>query len=213
MIELEKQFIPLDNIVDIEAFDALPKIGFAGPPSSGKGTAADLLSSRYGFTQATFSQGIRDHLLYMHGVEPPYTRDLTKETGIRMIDAFGKLALYRTAIKKTLYDFGQDSSLKGVVIDGFRWPQEGRAISELSNSFIIWIDADQELRKRRLLERARPGDLTHDNFYEVDRMEVEWVEVNRQFVSATITNNGDLESFQSQICQLVEARFGIQPIA
>lgn len=212
MGQVEKQFIPENKIVDIDAFDALPKIGFAGPPSSGKGTAADLLSSRYGFAQATFSQGIRDHLLYMHGIQPPYPRDLTKETGIRMIEAFGKLALYRTALKKTLYDFGHNPQLRGVVIDGFRWPQEGRAISELPNSYIIWIEADQELRKKRLFERARSGDLTPENFYEVDKMEVEWVEPNRQFTQATVINNGDIASFQSQIGELVEARFGLRPV-
>lgn len=210
MNRAESQFIPLGEVADIEAFDALPKIGFAGPPSSGKGTAANFLSSNYNFTQATFSQGIRNHLEFMHGAMPPYTRELLKNTGLRMIDAFGPLALLRSAFKQTLYDFAQNPSLQGIVIDGFRWPQEGYAISQLPNSFIIWIEADQELRKQRLFERARPGDLTEADFYDTDKREIDWVEPIRKYASTTVVNDGDIASFQTEIEKLIETRFGLR---
>lgn len=212
MSAIERHIIPIDEVIDTEAFDALPKIGFAGPPSSGKGTAADFLSQTYNFTQTTFSRGIRDHLEYMHGILPPYQRDLLKNTGLKMIDAFGPLVNARNAIKYTMYAYAHNPSLQGVVIDGFRWPQEGIAISELPNSYIIWVEADQELRKQRLFERGRPGDLTESDFYETDRMEIEWVEPLRRFASATVINNGDIKSFHSQISSLVEARFGVKPM-
>lgn len=210
MNNAERHIIPLSEVVDMEAFDALPKIGFAGPPSSGKGTAAEFLSSNYGFAKATFSQGIRNHAQFMHGIEPPYPRELLKETGLRMIDAFGPLALLRNAVKRTMYDFAQNPSLQGIVLDGFRWPQEGYAISQLPNSLIIWIEANQETRKQRLFERGRPGDMTEADFYETDKMEIDWVEPIRRFSLATIVNDGDIESFQAQITELMEERFNLK---
>lgn len=213
MDRTERYLIPLNEIIDIEAFDALPKIGFAGPPSSGKGTAADFLSQHYGFTQATFSRGIRDHLEFIHGIKPPHERPLLKATGLKMIDAFGPLFNVRNAIKYTMRDFSSNPSLQGVVIDGFRWPQEGHAISQLPNSYIIWVDADQELRKQRLFERGRPGDLTEADFYETDKMEIEWVEPIRRFASATVLNEGNTQSFHEEIASLVETRFGLKPIS
>lgn len=211
MNSVESRFIPLNEIVDIEAFDALPKIGFAGPPSSGKGTAADFLSKTYNLTQATFSQGIKDHLQLTHGVEPPYPRELLKNTGLRLIDAFGPLTLVKSAMKRTMFEFAHNPTLQGVVIDGFRWPQEGQAISQMPNSYIIWVEASQESRKQRLFARGRPGDMTEADFYETDKMEIDWVEPIRRFASETVVNEGDIESFHRQVANIVEAKFGLKP--
>lgn len=211
MNSAEKGLIPLTEIVDSEAFDALPKIGFAGPPSSGKGTAADFLSKRYNLAQATFSQGIRNHLKFVHGIEEPYPRDLLKNTGLGLIDAFGPLALVKMAMKRTMLEFSHNPTLQGIVIDGFRWPQEGEAISQMPNSYIIWVEAPQEIRKERLFARSRPGDMTQTDFYTTDKMETDWVEPIRKFASETVTNEGDVESFHQKLAQIVEVKLGLNP--
>ena len=212
MNSIETGFITPDQIIDPEQFDAMPKISFIGPPSSGKGTASELVKSRYNFAHTTFSRGIRDHLEYLHGIPQPHSRELLKPTGIQMVEKFGPLVNLRNAMKYLMYDLSQDPQIQGFAIDGFRWPQEGEAISQLKNSVIVWVESDQEVRKQRLLERARPGDLTEIDFYETDNMEIEWTNPLKQFASATITNNGDLAALESQVKSLIEARFNLEPL-
>ena len=52
--------------------------------------------------------------------------------------------------------------------------------------------------------------MTEADFYETDKMEIDWVEPIRRFSLATIVNAGDIESFQAQITELMEERFNLK---
>ena len=207
----ETGFVPVEEIIDEEAFNKMPKISFIGPPSSGKGTAAEIVSRKYNLASTTFSRGIRDHLEYLHGIPQPHSRDLLRPTSSRMQNEFGALAHLTNAMKYLKFELAKHPDIQGFAIDGFRWPQEGYAISQMPNSLVVWMEADQEVRKQRLLERARPGDLTEDTFYDTDNMEIEWTRPLKEFGSVTIINNGNMNDLETQVCTLVEERFGLMP--
>jgi dephospho-CoA kinase len=123
-------------------------LGVSGPYASGKGEVVAFLKER-SFLGYSLSDVIRRELAD-RGLEE--TRERMIETGNSIRAAEGPGALAVRLLPKLLGD-------RNYVIDSIRHPAEVGALREADERFrLIWVDADEAVRFKRMRERGRAGD-------------------------------------------------------
>jgi dCMP deaminase len=128
------------------------------------------------------------------------------ETGNAIRAAEGQGALARRLFPELQRD-------RNYVVDAIRHPAEVEVLREVGERFqLIWIDADEGVRFRRLRERGRPGDPeTIEEFRSLEGRELgsddpsaqQLLEV-RARADETIDNNGSLEELYEAIQALLK---------
>ena len=135
-------------------------IGLTGTLASGKGVVSGYLKGK-GFVYLSLSDELRE---IAKEEKILITRKNLQDLGnkIREEKGAGFLAgLISEKIKNQQYS--------KAVVDGIRNPFEVDELKKLKNFFLISVDASQEIRFRRIVERARESDpKTWDDFVKVD---------------------------------------------
>jgi dCMP deaminase len=123
-------------------------LGVSGPYASGKGEVVAFLKER-SFVAYSLSDVIRKELAEQ-GLEE--TRERMIETGNSIRAAEGPGALARRLLPELLGD-------RNYVVDSIRHPAEVEVLREVGERFLlIWVDAEDATRLRRIRERGRSGD-------------------------------------------------------
>jgi len=140
----------------------LPEIiGVAGTNGAGKDTLADLRFEKQGILKVGLSDILRTEeatRALAEGRDPDFSRESLGLIGKEWARQFGAAALALMTLKE--YADTKTDETKGISLVSIRRLAEAEAIKDAGGT-IIWVDADRELRYRRLQEakRDRPEDL------------------------------------------------------
>ena len=170
-------------------------IGLLGKQGAGKGTFVELLSKQV-LRQKTFdhirtgSGGIIDDFLEI--AKWPLTRENKQEYAKRLRERMGDNFIAEVAGIKI-----SDSRADIVIFDAIRWQWDERVLRRFKRNFMVFIDADKEIRFHRLRARARgeERDLTQEQFEkaELASTEIEIDDISRR-ADFMIVNNGTIDS-------------------
>ena len=176
-------------------------IGLTGRNGSGKGEAVRFLQYK-SFYPYSLSDVIREEIR-KQGME--ITRERLIEAGTRLRSQGGTSALAERILEKLEAD-------KNYVIDSFRHPDEVKAFRVRPDFRLIFVEADPEVRFKRILDRGREKDATTvEEFLELEKREVaaaDWhgqqLEAVEKMADFTISNNGSLGQLQDHISDLLQ---------
>jgi dephospho-CoA kinase len=171
-------------------------IGLTGRIASGKGEVKNYFEKQ-GFGCYTLSRIVREEAKE-RGIE--ITRKHLQDLGNLIREKEDAGAWMRRLIGKINLE---DNS----IIDGIRNPGEVEELRKLSNSYLISVDAPQELRYKRVLSRAKPSDpKTWNGFLEMDKRDFaeddplgQQVGKCMKMADYTIINDSDLEVLNKNI--------------
>ena len=177
-------------------------LGVSGPYASGKGEVVAFLKER-SFLAHSLSDVIRQELADRSLEE---TRERMLETGnsIRAAEGPGALA------KRVLSELAGD---RNYVVDSIRHPAEVEVLRETGERFqLIWVDADEAVRFRRICERGRSGDPeTLDEFRSLEGRELgsddplgQQLLAVRTLADETLDNSGSIEGLHEAIQTLLK---------
>lgn len=171
-------------------------IGLTGRIASGKGVVADYLKKK-GFIYTSLSDAVREEAK-RRGIEEK--RENLQDLGnlLRVQEGAGIWA------RKIAEDISPSGDY---VIDGIRNPAEIEELRKLKDFYLISVDANQEKRCRRALERAKPSDpKTREGFLEMDARDFGEEDPSGQQVRKCmdladyhLENNFTLEALERQI--------------
>ena len=176
-------------------------LGVVGLNGSGKDTVADYLVEKYDFVHYGCGQAVRDEL---------------KKLGKNQLDRNEMIDLAKKMRKengneywpKFIFEKFQDS--KNLIISSIRNPSEIDFI-ESKKGRLIRVDAEQELRFKRISNRANTdafqhGETSFDDFKEKENKELESEDPSKQQLlkcleraSIVIDNNGSLEEVYKKV--------------
>ena len=121
-------------------------LGILGPIGSGKGTAADYLTDKYGYAHITMGNILREFARKNH-IKP--TRIHLQKLQEKYRKKFGDDFFIKIAIEKA-------KNFDRTVIDGIRNPIDAKRVSENKGKLIL-VDADPKVRFERMKKRRRAG--------------------------------------------------------
>lgn len=174
-------------------------IGLVGPLASGKEVTKKYLVEKYNAKDCKFSAILRDVL---NRVNIPISRDTLQRVSTILRSNFGEDLLAK-AIANDASKLESDM----VVIDGVRRPTDIEHLVKLPNFFLVKIDADRELRHKRLVERNENVGDSEKNFEEFLKDHESEADSLVPQVMATakysIENNGSLDDLYKQIDNIV----------
>ncbi len=135
-------------------------IGLTGSLSAGKGVISDFLKEK-GFVYLSLSDELRE-IAKERKIE--ITRKNLQDLGNWLRENFGSEILAKKVCNKI-----QNQEYKIVIVDGIRNPAEIKVLRNLKNFYLISVDAPQEIRFKRIVERNRESDpKTWEEFLVVD---------------------------------------------
>jgi len=174
-------------------------IGLVGEISAGKTTITDYLKEKNNAISFRFSDMLRDVLDRMY-----IEKNRKNLQGISTIlrQEFGDDTMSRVIaedVKNSTEDF--------IIIEGIRRPTDITYLREVPEFKFVAVNADKELRYKRLIERSENADdktKTWEQFQEDGKQEAESKvkEIANQ-ADFTIDNNGTLEELYKQIDEII----------
>jgi dephospho-CoA kinase len=173
-------------------------LGLTGPNASGKGEVCSLLAQR-GFDVHSLSDIVRDEA-ERRGL-PPHRENLIRIGNLlREEGGSGVLA------EKILPRLGRCA-----VVDSIRNPKEVEALRTLPRFVLIGIQAPLELRFARSTQRAREGDPTTVEEFELRERQENTANPTAQQLRATfaladrvLDNDGSLERLEAALDRLLQ---------
>lgn len=172
-------------------------IGVAGLNGSGKGEVVEFLRERSFFVHS-LSDEIRD-VLENEGRKE--TRERMIETGTALRAAHGPGVLATRLARSLQPD-------RNYAIDSIRHPAEVDVLRQRTDEFsLVWIEASEATRLKRICERGRPGDPTSvPELRAMEERELESAEPAAQqlrqverMADHRVSNEGSLEDLHSSI--------------
>jgi dCMP deaminase len=135
-------------------------IGLTGTLSSGKGIVSNFLKEK-GFVYLSLSDEVRE-IARQNKIE--ITRKNLQDLANELRERNGAGFFAEIVINKVI-----NQQYKKAVIDGIRNPAEIDVLKKLKNFFLISVDAQREIRFKRIVERNRESDpRTWEDFLNVD---------------------------------------------
>lgn len=128
-----------------------PIIGIVGPLACGKGVVADYLIKTYGYVSFSLSFIVHEEAK-KRGITT-ITRTVLQDIGDDLREQEGSGVLAKRAVA-----YLQERGMKQMVIEGIRNPGEVAHLRTLPGFVLISVDALQEVRFRRVIERGKPWD-------------------------------------------------------
>jgi len=175
-------------------------IGLTGRNGAGKGLVADYLKDK-GYRFHSLSDVLREEL---RAEDREITRENLIQKGRQVRKAHGEGYLAKQILSRIQSD-------QNAVVDSFRHPQEVEVLRSAQEFHLICVDADAEIRYRRIHERSRPGDPTSfEEFLVLEKRESESVQSEGQQLSPTasmadtvLLNNGTPEELYANLGKLL----------
>ncbi len=177
-------------------------IGLTGSLAAGKGVVSDFLKEQ-GFVYLSLSDELRE---MMKEKKIALTRENMQNFGNQMREEKGTGIL-----AKLITDKINNQKYIKTVVDGIRNPAEIVELKKLDNYFLVAVDAPEEIRFKRLIERNRESDpKTLEDFLKVDARDKGIGEketgqgVGRCMAQAdfTLINDGLLEETKKKVEEL-----------
>lgn len=176
-------------------------IGLSGTLCSGKDTVAEYLTKQKGFKHISLSQILRE-LAAENGVENNMKELTAFGNGLNKKFEPGKLA--KIALEKI-------DPRGDVVISSIRQPSEIEILKSIEGFKMIFVDADIEIRFKRLQNRGREGDSeTLEEFAELEAhqsagesggMNLAECKKHSDYI---IENNGSMEDYLNKIEETIK---------
>lgn len=175
-------------------------IGLVGETGSGKDTVADYLRDTYGAELTRFSDPIKKSL--KHFFDAPSKADQAWLYGV-FKQRFGEDVLHK-ALKRHI----ALTASNVVVINGLRMPVDEDFMRTLSNNFIFYVTAPQEVRWRRTTARYEKADdnqsLEAFAHFEATAETERNVPAIGARADVTIHNEGTLEELLTQVDTIMQ---------
>jgi dephospho-CoA kinase len=177
-------------------------IGITGTLGAGKGTIVDYLIKNKGFTHYSVRAYLIDEI---EARKMPVNRDsmvtIANELRTRHGSSYIIEELYKIAEKHQ----------QNCVIESIRTPGEAESLSAKGNFCLIAVDADPEIRYKRISIRASETDhISFETFLENEKREFTSDDVNKQnlkkcieMAAYVVSNNGDREDLYRQIEEIL----------
>ena len=141
-------------------------IGIVGPIACGKGVVVDYLKEKYGYNSFSLSSILHDELK-KRGITS-FTRTTLQDIGDELRKKEGEGVLAKQAIEQ-LKSQSLHLEAKKIIIEGIRNPGEVAYLRTISGFILIAVDARQDIRYQRVLQRGKPWDPTDwETFVTVD---------------------------------------------
>lgn len=173
-------------------------IGITGPQAAGKWTVVEYLVEHYDFKHLSAS-GLLTELLQEQN--QPVNRDTMRMLANQLREQFWPSALVEMLYEKAkLYT-------QNVIIESIRTLWEIEKMREKADFLLLSVDASQELRYQRALERKSAKDsVSREQFCEQEALEAENQDPTKWNIKACqanadihLSNNGDLADLHRQI--------------
>ena len=174
-------------------------IGLVGEIASGKTTATDYLSEKYGAEPYKFSGMLRDILARLR---QEATRENLQKLSTAVRQLFGE-----SVMSKVISQDLASATAPLIVAEGIRRLSDIEYLKEFSNFALVAIDADARSRYERITQRSENADdraKTWDAFVLESQREPEQ-KIREVMKSAkyVIDNNGPIDDFYAQIDALM----------
>jgi len=180
-------------------------LGISGLYGAGKGEAVQYLEAR-SFYPYSLSDVIREELS-RRGLEPTRERMIEVGNEIRATEGLGGIA--NRLAESLVAD-------RNYVIDSIRHPAEVEALRAQTGHFrLLWIDADEDVRLKRIVARGRVGDPTSlEALRQLEGRELgsenpaaQQLLAVRELADDRIENNGSLEELLKKVQDVLEQSF------
>lgn len=173
-------------------------IGITWPQASGKWTVVEYLTKQLGFLHLSAS-GLLTDILNTQGKE--VNRDTMRILADQLRQEHGA-----SAMVKLLYEQAQWAS-QNVIIESIRTLWEITHLREQNDFLLLSVDAKQELRFQRALERkSAKDDVSREHFCAQEALEADNQDPTKANIKACqdladihLDNNGDLQHLYQQI--------------
>lgn len=181
-----------------------PKIiAIVGMTGSGKGTAVEYLTEKYGWPNVYFGGMVYEEVA-RRGLDIVKDETAVRED-MRAQEGPAVLAKRVAAKARELLDDGVEK----VVLDGlYSWSEDKYLRQEFGDDIIIIaVVAPKELRRQRLLKRVdQRRTYTLDDIIKREIAEIENIEKGGPIAYADfyVMNDGDLENMQQQLDRIVK---------
>jgi len=173
-------------------------IGLAGETGSGKDTVANYLAEKYGANLMRFADPIKETLNIFFDKS---SKQDQQWLFIEFKKRFGGDVLGMALRKKIERSDGL------IVVNGLRMLEDLSFIKSFSDSYVLYITADQKLRWERVTNRGEKSDdnMDFDKFQEIERAETE-VHIPEIGARAdfTIRNEKDLAYLLAETDRIME---------
>jgi dephospho-CoA kinase len=171
--------------------------GLTGPNAAGKGEVAHWFRER-GFAVHSLSDVVREEAA-VHGLPPE--REILIRTGNELRERHGPGVLAERIVPR----LGDRD-----VVDSIRNPYEVEALRRVPGFVLLGITAREEVRFRRSVSRARPGDPeTLEMFRRREREEntddpgAQRLDATFRLADRVVRNDGDLAALHAELEQLL----------
>jgi len=173
-------------------------IGLMGTIGSGKTYVSDYLIKKYKFYKISMGDLVREKADEL-GIER--TRENLQKIGNDYRDRYGINYWIKQVLKRI-----KESDKERIIIDGIRTPVEARYFKK--HSFLVFVDAKQSIRYRRIIERAREDDQnkTIDEIKEQEKKEFKLLETDKAYKYAEykILNNSTRKDLEIKVDALLK---------
>jgi dephospho-CoA kinase len=183
-------------------------VGLVGEKGSGKETFGDFFmetAKGQKIVRVRFSD-ILNETLKLWGIDR--TRENLQKLAVIMDDGFKKGTLTH-AIYERIHSLDADI----VILDGVRWETDEKLIRSFPKNFLVYINADVDIRYERLKIRREKLDeaKTYEQFMEEEKApnEVLIPAIGRR-ADFKVKNNGTFEDLKSEVKKFT-SKFIIQP--
>lgn len=180
-------------------------IGLTGKNAAGKGEVASYLKTK-GFIYYSLSDALREEAT-KKGLE--HSRENLINLGNDLRKKYGPNYLAKQINNKIKRQLKRNKN-QNFVIDSIRSPYEAKELMNNKGFVLVGVDAQIELRFKRLLERGRPGDAkTLDGFKKQEQRENLKNKANQQLdatlklAQEIIINDGTLTELNNKVDDLV----------
>jgi dCMP deaminase len=175
-------------------------IGVSGKNASGKGEIARYLCEK-GFEFHSLSDVIRKDLSRT-GDDVSRTNLITR--GIELRTRFGPSILADRIIVRLKSD-------QNIIVDSIRHSAEVEAFRKINGFTMVWVEAGDDIRFKRIRARKREGDpRTLDEFREIEEREIsgesefhQQLQECRELADRIIENNGTIEEINEKVDRLI----------
>jgi len=175
-------------------------VATVGPIGSGKDTAIEYISKKYGIPMISMGKIAVDIACY-EGIEP--TRNNLHMITERFVRSYGPEFFSKEVFRRTtIHEWGS------VAIAGLRYPRDVATLRGLFRKLtVVYVKTDKpEVRFERLKQRNEPRDpKTFEEFMDQDKKEINMFNLEETFEMAdfVVENNGTLEELYQKIDALI----------